>query len=65
MKKQLLILLIFISTFNSYAQTSFEKGYFINNEGQKTDCLIKNIDWKDNPTEIKFKYTEIRYFPGS
>jgi len=59
MKKQLLILLIFISTFNSYAQTSFEKGYFINNEGQKTDCLIKNIDWKDNPTEIKFKYTEI------
>lgn len=59
MKKQLLILLIFISTFNSYAQTSFEKGYFINNEDQKIECLIKNIDWKDNPTEIKFKYSEI------
>jgi len=55
MKKQLLILLTIISSINLYAQTSFEKGYFINNEGQKIECLIKNIDWRDNPTGFKYK----------
>lgn len=58
MKNQLLILLMFISTFNFYGQNSFEKGYFINNTGQKTECLIKNIDWKDNPIDFKYKLLE-------
>lgn len=58
MRKQLLILLIFISTINIYGQTSFEKGYFINNTGKKTECLIKNIDWKDNPIDFKYKLLE-------
>ena len=22
---------------------------------QKTDCLIKNLDWKNNPTEFEYK----------
>jgi hypothetical protein len=26
------------------AQTRFEPGYFISNDGSKTACLIKNID---------------------
>ena len=43
---------------NCFAQISFEKGYFINNANQKTNCLIKNQDWKDNPTEFEYKLDE-------
>lgn len=58
MKKGLL--LFFLTTifgFNCYSQISYEKGYFIDNSNQKTDCLIKNIDWKDNPINFKYKLT--------
>lgn len=58
MKKQLLFLLITILSMNCYSQIGFEKGYYINNTNQKVDCLIKNIDWKNNPTEFEFKLTE-------
>lgn len=58
MKKQLLFLLTIILSFNCYSQISFEKGYYINNSYQKTNCLIKNIDWKNNPTEFKYKLFE-------
>jgi len=58
MKKQLLLFLITILTVNSYSQITYEKGYYITNSGQKIDCLIKNIDWRKNPTEFKYKATE-------
>ncbi len=53
----LLIGLLFLSI-NSFAQINFEKGYFIDNSGKKTDCLIKNIDWKNNPKDFKYKLLE-------
>jgi hypothetical protein len=40
------------------AQIAFEKGYFINNQGTKTSCWIKNLDWNDNPTRIQYKLSE-------
>ena len=55
MKKKLLYIAIFIATLNSYAQITFEKGYFIDNNDKKTECYIKNIDWKNNPTNFKYK----------
>lgn len=58
MKKQLLFLLVLLLSFNSYSQNSFEKGYFINNSDQKINCLIKNLDWNNNPTEIQYKLSE-------
>lgn len=58
MKKQLLIILIAIISTNSFAQISFEKGYFINNNDQKIECFIKNIDWKNNPTEFEYRLSE-------
>jgi hypothetical protein len=39
----------------AYSQQVFEKGYFIDQEGSKTECWIKNEGWKKNPS--KFKYT--------
>lgn len=55
MKKQYLFLLATILTLTCSSQITFEKGYYITSSGQKTECLIKNKDWKNNPTE--FIYT--------
>lgn len=53
-----LIALFLVITSAALGQVSFEKGYFINNENQKIDCLIKNYDQKNNPTEIEYKTSE-------
>ncbi|HLS31621.1 MAG TPA: hypothetical protein VK021_12250 [Flavobacteriaceae bacterium] len=58
MKNQLLVFLLLFLSFNSYAQITFEAGYFIDWDNQKTNCLIKNLDWKNNPTEFEYKLTE-------
>ena len=58
MKKQLLLFLFTILAFNCYSQIAFEKGYYINNSDQRVDCLIKNLDWTNNPTEFKIKLSE-------
>lgn len=54
MKKALLFLTMTFLCHNLFSQTSFEKGYFINNSEEKIECLIKNIDWKNNPTEFEY-----------
>lgn len=54
-----LLTIVFILCFSfSKAQINFEKGYFISNSGIKTQCLIKNIDWKDNPTQFEYKINQ-------
>jgi hypothetical protein len=56
MRKQLLVIaLITISCIESSSQIIFENGYFINESNKKINCLIKNIDWKNNPTEFEYK----------
>lgn len=40
------------------AQIKFEKGYYVTNSGQRSEVLIKNLDWKNNPTEFEFKTNE-------
>jgi hypothetical protein len=58
MKKALFFLLFTVFTISIQAQIIFEKGYYIDNEGTKTDCLIKNIDWRNNPTEFEYTLAE-------
>lgn len=41
-----------------HSQIRFEKGYFISNDGKKTECFIRNIDWKNNPSRFKYKVNE-------
>jgi len=55
MKKFFPVLLGVILELNGYGQISFQKGYFIDNEDQKVDCLIKNVDWESNPDGFLFK----------
>lgn len=45
-------------SFNAYSQVVFEEGYFINNANEKIECLIKNIDWYNNPTGFIYKLSE-------
>lgn len=53
--KKTLFFLALLCWVVSNAQITFEKGYFINNSGIKTDCYIKNLDWKSNPTFFNYK----------
>ncbi|MEO8774008.1 MAG: outer membrane beta-barrel protein [Gelidibacter sp.] len=57
MKKYFLALIITILSVHGYSQISYEKGYYINNANQKTECFIKNMDWKNNPDNFEFKLT--------
>ncbi|MDF1694484.1 MAG: hypothetical protein P1U56_01540 [Saprospiraceae bacterium] len=53
----LLFSLYFITP--NFSQAKFESGYFINSDGEKLNCLIKNNDWKDNPERIEFKLDSV------
>ncbi len=37
------------------AQINFERGYFIKENNEKVECLIKNEDWKNNPTNFEYR----------
>ncbi|MDO9257287.1 MAG: hypothetical protein Q7U54_17340 [Bacteroidales bacterium] len=54
MKTKLISLLLIVSA-SAIGQINFESGYFINNNNQRIECLIKNADWKNNPTEFDYK----------
>jgi len=57
---KILMLLLIIGTSVSmqcHSQISYVRGYFIHNSGEKTVCLIRNVDWKNNPQEFDFKRT--------
>lgn len=54
--KNILFLTFFISL-SVFAQSNFESGYIINNNNTRTICLINNVDWYNNPNEIKYKTT--------
>jgi len=57
MKKTFLFTFL-LSCISFFAQIKFEKGYFISNDGQKHEVLIKNEDWLNNPTEFIYKQSE-------
>ncbi|WP_108867544.1 outer membrane beta-barrel protein [Aquimarina aquimarini] len=58
MKKLSFIILSILLSNITNAQIRFESGYFIDNNGEKTECLIKNIDWNDNPNKFEYKLTD-------
>lgn len=42
----------------SFAQMGFVPGHIIGNNGERIEGYIKNLDWKNNPTEFSFRTTE-------
>ncbi|MFH6604924.1 tRNA modification GTPase [Maribacter algicola] len=58
MKGFLLFTFLFIFGVFGHSQISYEKGYFIDNLDRKTECLIRNLGWKNNPKVFEYKLTE-------
>lgn len=58
MKKGLLSIALVSGWLCSFAQAKFEAGYYIGNDGQRTNCQIKNEDWASNPTSFEFRLGE-------
>lgn len=50
--------MLLLLPFACIAQVRFEKGYFIDNHGKKTECLIRNKGWKNNPTTFNYRLSE-------
>ncbi len=53
--------LLFLTTILSQsllAQVNFEKGYFIESNGQETECLIKNKGQRNVPAVLEYKVSE-------
>lgn len=54
----ILVLCFIFSNLNLFSQVIYEKGYYLNNNGDQVECLIKNYGWKNNPSEIEVKKDE-------
>ncbi|MEM6863968.1 MAG: hypothetical protein AAF575_02255 [Bacteroidota bacterium] len=52
------IILVFFTTNLAIAQFTFEKGYFIDRDGNKVDCLIENKRWLFFPKQVFYKLTQ-------
>jgi len=57
-KRGCFILFYFFNLIALSSQVDFENGYFITNDEVKTTCLIKNFDWRNNPTSFKYLLSE-------
>ena len=55
MRNWAVIILLSLTANSAFAQITFERGYFIRNDSTRTECLIKNLDWKNNPTEFQYR----------
>ncbi len=55
MKMIFITIVVFTVVLNGNAQIAFEEGYIIKNNNQKINCLIKNKDWKNNPSQFQYK----------
>jgi len=52
------LLFLFITCVTGFAQVNFEKGYIINNQGEQTNCFVKNVGWRFNPIAFSYKLSE-------
>lgn len=57
MKKAIALLLLLFPLF-AISQNTYQQGYFIEVNGAKKECLIKNYAWKNNPVSIEYKFIE-------
>ena len=55
--KRFLVAALLLPLF-TFAQIQYEPGYFITNDGSRTESLILNTDWKNNPVNFKYKMAQ-------
>lgn len=56
--KKIFFLVFLPITFIAGAQSTFEKGYVIDNDSKKIECYIKYQDWQFTPNVIKYRLTK-------
>ncbi len=57
-KTSIFVLFLTLLSFRAFSQIMFEEGYFIDNSGQRTECLIYNMDRRYNPTNFEYKVSK-------
>lgn len=57
MRKKFSAIICFILSLSASSQVNFEKGFLIDNNQQRIDCFIKNIDWEQDSKVITYKLT--------
>jgi len=55
MKTNLFSLFLVLMSACAFGQKNFEKGYIVDNDNCKVDCMIKNKNLKHNPADFSFK----------
>ena len=55
MKSRLFFVFLGLLAYTSTAQISFQPGYLVFNNGDRSDLLIRNADWRVNPSVIEYK----------
>ncbi len=58
MMKFVLNLFLICSCGMMHAQITFTPGYFVDENGTTTQCLIKNVGWQNNPNSFDYKINE-------
>jgi hypothetical protein len=58
MKTSLFFGLCLILSFGLSAQIKFEAGYILTDKNERIECLIKNMDWRNSPNEIIYKFSD-------
>jgi len=53
-----LLLVLICAAVTSFGQIDFSKGYVIDKNDQRIECLIKNHEWRDNPRSITYRLNE-------
>jgi hypothetical protein len=56
--KPFICILVLIITSIANSQVQYEKGYFLDNNKNKTECLIRFLDWDNNPEKFEYKLNE-------
>jgi len=58
-KAPILFAVFILAAMAAHCQMKFESGYYINNEGQRVECLIRNMEWKNTyPKSFEFRLEE-------
>ena len=56
--KKFLFLAFLALTMMSFSQVQYQKGYLIDTKGNKINCWIKNMDWRNSPDYIEYKLNQ-------
>jgi hypothetical protein len=55
MKRTWLATILLVAAQVAVGQITYEPGYIISSDGKRTECEIKNMDWKSNPTTFEYR----------